>query len=154
LVIAHRTEAVKTRIKEGGGLLLILPGGTTSKAQPLDVLVNRQFKKELKDLWSAWIRAHRHEHTKAGNVKAASRGEVATWVSQAWANVTPNIIRKAFYKAGVSQCILRKSDEEELDDHDPSNPSELDCPLFQCPDTYLDYGDDEVNIDLGSLNLS
>jgi len=50
LFTAHKTESVKARIKEDKGELLILPGGTTSKAQPLDKLVNRAFKKEVRDL--------------------------------------------------------------------------------------------------------
>ena len=130
---------MKQIIADEKGLLVILPGGTTSRAQPLDVLINRAFKKHVKDLWHAWMSENRQNLTKAGNIKAPSRGEVATWVAKAWAAVDEQLIRRAFVKSGLSQSFIRQTDMMDVDD-DPVR-GEDSCPLFDHPDNFLSYDD-------------
>jgi len=151
---AHRTEAVKRRIAEGKGLLVIIPGGTTSSLQPLDVLINRAFKKHLKDLWHKWMAENRHHLTAAGNIKSPGRGDVATWVVQAWEAIDIALIRKAYFKSGISKRTPREDPVDmEVDCEEPSVADIDSCPLFQTPSSYLDYSDCEIDLNLEALSL-
>ena len=82
---------------------------------------------------------NRQNLTKAGNIKAPSRGEVATWVAKAWAAVDEQLIRRAFVKSGLSQSFIRQTDMMDVDD-DPVR-GEDSCPLFDHPDNFLSYDD-------------
>lgn len=143
--IAHRTDSVKEHILRENGLLVVFPGGTTSKLQPLDVLINRAFKKEMKTLWGEWMMRHRQDKTAAGNIKPPSRGEVATWVKEAWDKIPESLVRTAFAKAGFPN--IDAGDERVEED---SNFE--DCPLFQEPPECLPY-DDDVELDFSSLSF-
>ena len=47
---AHKTDAVKQRFREKKTDLAVIPGGLTSRLQPLDVLLNKSFKSKVINL--------------------------------------------------------------------------------------------------------
>ena len=152
LFSAHLTEGVKNQLKSENIQIAILPGGTTSRAQPLDVLVNRAFKKELRDKWSTWMRKQRVE-TSSTSIKPPGRGVVATWVSEAWESIPSSLIETSFVSAGLfpasqqdpqpspTQGDLTQPDLE-LEGHD----------IFTPPATMLHY-DDEIVLAMGQVGL-
>lgn len=124
---------MKDYVKERRGHLVILPGGTTSKAQPLDKLVNRAFKKHMKDQWERWMISN-------VNQKSPSRGQVATWVSEAWKAVSPALIRKAFECTGVTAAVVcQNEDVREEEVVEEVLEEGIVCPIFQCPESFLSY---------------
>ena len=44
---AHKTKIVKQRFREKGTDIAIIPGGLTSRLQPLDVSLNKSFKSKV-----------------------------------------------------------------------------------------------------------
>jgi hypothetical protein len=44
---AHKTDAVKQQFREKRTNLAVIPGGLTSRLQPLDVSLNRSFKSKV-----------------------------------------------------------------------------------------------------------
>src|SRR5215469_12095450 len=83
----HITDPVKRRFTEKNTDIAVIPGGCTSKLQPLDVSLNRPFKNNIRKLWADWMVNSAHELTKAGRLKRPSYVEVVNWVRNAWDNI-------------------------------------------------------------------
>lgn len=83
--------------------LAVIPGGCTSKVQPLDVSVNKPFKDVARHQWIEFITSC-VETTKSGNLKAATKEQVVAWVKQGMEYLTdhPGMIKKAFLVCGLS----------------------------------------------------
>ena len=53
--LAHITPAIKKRFKEINTVPVVIPGGCTSKVQPLDVSLNKPFKSYVRCYWLDYI---------------------------------------------------------------------------------------------------
>ena len=51
----HKTDSIKKKLKESEIDLIIIPGGTTSILQPLDVVVNKPPKDYLRKQYLPWL---------------------------------------------------------------------------------------------------
>jgi DDE superfamily endonuclease len=71
----------------------LIPGGFTSKLQPMDVEINKPFKN--------FICAHFHDWLVANRMMRPSRLDIAGWVSGAWGNLSASVIRNSFRGAGL-----------------------------------------------------
>jgi len=81
---------------------------------------------------------NRHNLNAAKNIKAPGRKQVAHWVKDAWDSVSPDLVKKAFFKAGVSTNVPRvqsatedlQEDTNDLPQEETNNLDDLDdCPL-------------------------
>ena len=91
----HRTEGVKSAFN-GVSKLAMIPGGLTSKLQPLDISVNRSFKSNMRKRWERWMVDSIHEHTRTGKLKRASYKEITEWIIQSWNDVSSDCIIGGF----------------------------------------------------------
>ena len=51
----HKTDTIKKRFREKKTDLAVIPGGLTSKLQPLDVFLNKPFKAKVRNLYNHWM---------------------------------------------------------------------------------------------------
>ena len=133
----HLTDEVKQKVKKFSDLVVI-PGGLTSKLQPLDLSVNKSFKDRMREKWENWMVNGYHSFTKSGSMKRASYAVVCQWIDECWGEVTENCIKNGFNAANIcdyptdpSNTVItevNESDnesEEEIDSQIPANFSDL-----------------------------
>jgi hypothetical protein len=78
----HKTDTIKKRFREKKTDLAIIPGGLTSKLQPLDVSLNKPFKAKVRNLYNHWMLEAIKEYTPSGKIKRPSYSLVAIWVKE------------------------------------------------------------------------
>lgn len=102
----HITGLIKQRIR-------------SRNCMPPDISVDRSFKAVLWRLWESWMTEGEHSF-KAGQVRHASFGEVARWVTGAWTSVSVKAIVAGFKKAGLIMPMVG----DDADQADTSESSE------------------------------
>ena len=91
----------------------LVPPGTTSLVQPLDVSVNADFKSIIERIQSQHMQKNISLYVE-GKISASQRLVlISTWVGEAWTEVCSNreMIRLAFEKCGISVPIDGSKDE-------------------------------------------
>ena len=101
-------------------------------------------KTALRQKCSQWISSDDHSFTAGGRMRKAELTTICTWVKEAWEELSPDIIIKAFKKCTISNaldgseddCVWQdkaESDDEnaefEDDDQDIYYDDEDDTPL-------------------------
>ena len=109
---SHIVESVKNRLLEKNTNIAIIPGGCTSKLQPLDVAINKSFKSKVKDQYNNWMVSNIHTFTPAGKIKRPSYSMMATWIKESWDEVDISIIKRSFKCCGVSTCLNGSKDNQ------------------------------------------
>ena len=71
----------------------MMDGGITPKAQPLDVLIKKNFKGFFRDLFEEWS-LNAPTNPKTVHLLAPSRQLLAQWIVKAWAKVPKEPVRK------------------------------------------------------------
>ncbi len=112
---AKKTDKILNRLeKDCNTEVTFVPGGCTSLLQPLDVVVNKQFKAAINHLATK----HMEENLDAyvnGRISAKERQILFTkWVGQAWEEVSSNkeMIKRSFLKTGIAVAIDGSQDDE------------------------------------------
>ena len=102
---AHPTDATKKRTKEIRANIAVIPGGLTSVLQPLDVYLNKPFKDRLRTKWTEWMSSGSAMLTKGGNVQKPDITVVTMWVKDSWDLIPEEMVRKSFFKCGISNAM-------------------------------------------------
>ena len=89
----------------------VIPGGLTSVLQPLYVSINKPFKDTIRVSWNQWMLNRNKTFTKGGNTRAPSLVTMCEWVRDAWQQLDPAIIVKAFQKSGISNALDGTEDD-------------------------------------------
>ena len=90
--------------------VVLIPGGCTSLAQPMDRCVNKPFKEAIRQSWEEWMRMPR-ALTKQGNLKQPTRQDVIGWVSKAWRGIRVDLLVKSFLVCGISNSLDDSQDD-------------------------------------------
>lgn len=118
----HRTSEVKTKFKQQGTQMAMIPGGLTKKLQVLDLCVNKSFKSRLRSKWENWLINGYKEYTKSGNMKRASYSEICKWIGEAWQEVPSSTIKNGFNKTTIN---FFNSDQIDNDDYETESEDDL-----------------------------
>lgn len=102
----------------------------TKELQPLDIGVNRAFKARLRTAWERWMTEGEHTFTKTGRQRRSTYTTIYQWIVDAWADISVSTVVWAFKKAGiVTEQLDNRSDSEDNDDFDETEPGTLDATL-------------------------
>ena len=152
---------------------VLVPPGTTSLVQPVDVVFNAPFKAAIEEKATAHLQDNLNDYV-TGKISASDRRVLFTkWVGQSWADLSTNqqMTIHSFEKCGISVPIdgsndaainirgledytvglLTSDDDEENDEdpfdyNDPNSDDENDDDLFD-DDENEDPFDDDGNDD-------
>ena len=69
---------------------LILPGGTTSFLQPLDVVVNKPFKDQMRYYYQKWLANKCLDVKNAGYLKGPNFNDMIEWVTKSRDHLNAN----------------------------------------------------------------
>ena len=92
----HLTSYVKETCNRFKITRAVIPGGFTSKLQPLDISVNRSFKSHVKTMMRSNM--SQMSHGTEATVYKRNLSKIAKVVRAAWHRVTPETIRNGFRK--------------------------------------------------------
>jgi hypothetical protein len=95
-VLEPERAALVNAVERLGCDVLYIPGGCTYLCQPIDVGINRPFKRELKRQWEDWV------EDAGTDLQAPSRRDVAEWVITAHAMIPTATVKSAWKKTGFS----------------------------------------------------
>jgi transposase-like protein len=80
----------------------MIPAGTTSYLQSLDVCINRPFKHHLRQSIDEYL-LHPQARNARGNLVKPDLPTVCSWISSAWAAITKEQVLKALVKGYISK---------------------------------------------------
>ena len=78
---AHITPSVNQKLKSINSVPVVIPGGCTSKVQPLDVSLNKPFKSHVHKYWSDFVLEQPVNLQLKQKLKPPTKQNVAKWVS-------------------------------------------------------------------------
>lgn len=113
---SHLGEEVKKTVNAAGGHIAIIPGGLTSKLQPLDIAVNRPFKVFIREEWAKWMIRGTHTFTATGRQRRAGYDEICKWILSSWQRVKVSTIVNSFVKSGITNENPISASDTEFDD--------------------------------------
>ena len=84
-------------LKRANASIVVLPGGCTSKAQPVDVSANQPIKDKMRGLWEELITSSM-THDLVSKVPAPTKNDVVDWIIRAHALLysQPECVAKSF----------------------------------------------------------
>ena len=92
---SHKTPAVLAAIRKLNAIITILPGGSTSQIQVLDVGVNKPFKGNMKKKWVQFM-VEQNGH----NDIDITREMLSKWIVEAFSQVELESIKNTWNKIG------------------------------------------------------
>ena len=110
----HLTEMVKKAYRKANTLMAVIPGGCTSKVQPLDVSINKPIKTSMRASWTEYIQAESKllvskEITK---LRPPTKQDIIDWLEKAVNNVGKRreLVAHSFKVIGISNQLNGSED--------------------------------------------
>ena len=110
---AHCTEEIRDLLSRNNTDIALIPGGCTSKLQPLDVSLNQPFKSICRSEFAKFCRSQLSATTDSTNrLKTASKQEVLNWLQEAQAYLTSQspMVTGSFKVTGISTAANGSED--------------------------------------------
>lgn len=107
----HIQDSTKRLLSKLKTDVAVIPGGCTGLVQAPDVCWNKPFKSHYARLYEDWMCEDQHSYTKGGNVKPATKFQLASWVKAAWDQIPTELIKKSFIVCGISNALDNSEDE-------------------------------------------
>ena len=117
----HMMASVVDAIQELGVKVEHIPGGCTCLCQPVDVGINKPFKKHICDLRQTWMMGDMSQGTTTVTVSAPTRELIRDWCIDAYKQMQSetNIIQNAWqhgeYTWFAERCALLLTNEVQLE---------------------------------------
>ena len=143
---AYTTEEFLEEAKANMVDVVIIPGGCTSKVQPLDVCLNMPFKNILQKKWVEYIESQVEANPNLDKLVTASKEKCCEWIKDGQDYLKDNeaMVKKSFLVCGINNALngsenhlIRCSDE---------------LPDLQLP--YVDESDDPFCDEDSSISAS
>ena len=136
---AHCSDEIVNLLSKHHSSVALIPGGCTSKLQPLGVSLNKPFKQVCRQEFQSYCRSQLSTmSSSADRLKTASKQDICQWVviAQNYLTAHPEMIIKSFKVTGISlaldwsedhlfrnQDMLQQADQpgegEEKEEEDP-----------------------------------
>ncbi|CAM9493736.1 unnamed protein product, partial [Pylaiella littoralis] len=101
----HKDEGfIADLLKRANTIVILIPGGLTPLLQSVDRMLNKQMKRLLRGMYTAHT-ATAVADTRTGKLKPPGRGQVSTWCKQAWAQITPELVKTCFKICGLTLAL-------------------------------------------------
>ena len=102
----HLTEETKKLLKSYNTDIVFIPGGCTSKIQPVDVTINKPFKSLLRESWCDYMQDKVKEES-SDRIQAPSKQIVLDWVVSGWRKLKneKEMIKHSFLACGISNNL-------------------------------------------------
>lgn len=94
----HRAKEMKTFLVQQRIDQIMIPAGTTSYLQSLDLVINKPFKDQLAKEINNYLE-FRMERNAKGNQKKPSLNEISGWVNRSWEVITASNVSNALRSA-------------------------------------------------------
>ena len=148
---AHCTDEIQELLAKSNCAVAFIPGGCTSKLQPLDVSLNKPFKAVCRNSFSSFCRSQLANMTDpADRLKTATKQQVCQWVEKAHEDLSTkkDMVIKSFQVTGISLALdgsennLFRNDKllkqaleaaQGEDDDEPEDAEEDACLLYTSP---------------------
>ena len=103
----HLTDELESMLRKSNIITAVIPGGCTSKIQPLDVCINKPYKNNFRASWMSYMQESVSHLENGERLQPPSKQQVVNWVVAANQHIggNPVMIKKSFLVCGVSNAL-------------------------------------------------
>lgn len=104
---AHETKEFISEAQANNVTVSIIPGGCTSKMQPLDICLNKPFKSVLRSCWHEYIDSLLAADPNPEKLATASKQVICDWIKKGldYLESKKEMIVKSFLVYGISNAL-------------------------------------------------
>jgi hypothetical protein len=103
---AHLTDEVLQSLAKVNTTVVVIPGGCTSKVQPVDVSLNKPIKDIVRGLWEDLMVQHVNQST-TSSAPSVSKDDIVDWIVRAntLLSTQGNCVTKSFKVCGLTNAL-------------------------------------------------